>query len=318
MTGLDPQTDTILSIACILTTSDLQPLDLDGFEAVIQHTPAQLSGMSEWCVRTHGATGLTQRCLDSTTTAQVAADALLAYIKHYIPEQGRALLAGNSIHADKAFLTVPPWNVVLQHLHYRLFDVSAMKEMVRRWASPEVLKHAPVKQLRHSAREDVWESIEEARYYKSLVEGMLLPGSAGSGGIGGGGGASLPNVDGTAGVGNVGIGGDAAGRTPPPPPPPPPTGPNIASGGLSARGPTSSTNTAAAPGPKIQNAPLPANFGAAIATGHGDGNGDDRAFAHAPAFGTKEGQEALVMLCNTGTREGSVGVLDAGFRTDVP
>ncbi|KAJ4515817.1 Phosphatidylinositol 3,4,5-trisphosphate-dependent Rac exchanger 2 protein [Exophiala dermatitidis] len=174
MTGLDPQTDTIMSIACILTTSDLQPLDSQGFEAVIQHTPAQLSKMSEWCVRTHGANGLTQQCLSSTTTAKVAAEALLAYIKHYIPEPGRALLAGNSIHADKAFLTVPPWNIVLEHLHYRLFDVSAMKEMVRRWARPEVLEGAPKKQLKHSAREDILESIEEARYYKKLIEGMML------------------------------------------------------------------------------------------------------------------------------------------------
>ncbi|KAL2436572.1 putative oligoribonuclease [Exophiala dermatitidis] len=174
MTGLDPQTDTIMSIACILTTSDLQPLDSQGFEAVIQHSPAQLSKMSEWCVRTHGANGLTQQCLSSTTTAKVAAEALLAYIKHYIPESGRALLAGNSIHADKAFLTLPPWNIVLEHLHYRLFDVSAIKEMVRRWARPEVLEGAPKKQLKHSAREDILESIEEARYYKKLIEGMML------------------------------------------------------------------------------------------------------------------------------------------------
>ncbi|EXJ86657.1 hypothetical protein A1O3_03610 [Capronia epimyces CBS 606.96] len=176
MTGLDPKTDTIMSIACILTTSDLQPLDPGGFEAVIHHTAAQMSAMSEWCVRTHGATGLTQRCLTSTTSAQVAADALLTYIKRYIPEPGRALLAGNSIHADKAFLMVPPYNVVLDHLHYRLFDVSATKEMIRRWARPEVLERAPRKQLVHSAREDVLESIEEARYYKTLIEGLLLPG----------------------------------------------------------------------------------------------------------------------------------------------
>ncbi|OAL34049.1 ATP-dependent Clp protease ATP-binding protein subunit ClpB [Fonsecaea nubica] len=163
-----------MSIACIITTADLAPLDTEGFEAVIFHTPEQLSRMSEWCVETHGNSGLTQACLVSSTSAEEAATKLLAYIKHYIPEPGRALLAGNSIHADRAFLAIPPWNVILQHLHYRLFDVSAMKEMVRRWASDSVLMAAPRKELKHTARADVLESIQEAQYYKRLIEGMSL------------------------------------------------------------------------------------------------------------------------------------------------
>jgi hypothetical protein len=76
----------------------------------------------------------------------------------------------------------PPWDAILSHLHYRLFDVSAMKEMVRRWAPAEVLAAAPVKQLRHSAREDVLESIDEARFYMALLQasgnrggGAMLP-----------------------------------------------------------------------------------------------------------------------------------------------
>jgi oligoribonuclease len=172
MTGLNPFKDTILSISCILTTSDLAPLDSAGFNAVISHTQEQLSQMSDWCIQTHGRSGLTQECLSSSTSAEEASSQLLSYIKHYIPEPRRALLAGNSIHADRGFLLVPPWDRILEHLHYRLFDVSAMKEMVRRWASEQVLMAAPRKELRHTAREDVLESIQEAQYYKTLIESM--------------------------------------------------------------------------------------------------------------------------------------------------
>jgi oligoribonuclease (3'-5' exoribonuclease) len=137
--------------------------------------------MSEWCVRTHGASGLAQACINSTTTANVAAQALLQYIQQYIPEPRRALLAGNSIHADKMFLMLPPWKPILDHLHYRLFDVSAMKEMIRRWACPAILENVPVKQLMHTAREDILESLTEARYYKQLIESMVPPGTAATG-----------------------------------------------------------------------------------------------------------------------------------------
>ncbi len=130
--------------------------------------------MSQWCITTHGNSGLTQQCLHSTTTADTAAKDLLAYLQRYIPEKGVALLAGNSIHADKAFLTQPPWNTVLEHLHYRLFDVSSMKEMVRRWCPEEVLRSAPKKEVRHEARGDIEESLEEARYYKKLLEGVKI------------------------------------------------------------------------------------------------------------------------------------------------
>ncbi|KIX03305.1 uncharacterized protein Z518_06857 [Rhinocladiella mackenziei CBS 650.93] len=196
MTGLSPTHDTIMSISCILTDSDLQPLSIIGFDAIIQHTPTQLSRMSDWCVRTHGASGLTASCLSSTTTAETAAHSLLAYIKQYIPESGRALLAGNSIHVDKTFLMQPPWDIILEHLHYRLFDVSAMKEMVRRWAGEDVLAGVPRKELRHTAREDVLESIGEARYYKRLIEGMAAPGPVepvhGTLAVGAGGGVPVP------------------------------------------------------------------------------------------------------------------------------
>ncbi len=173
MTGLDPSKDTILSIACFITNSTLDLIESNGCHAVIHHSRQQLDSMSEWCIHHHGASGLTQQCLDSTTTSEQASTGLLAYIKQHIPHSKTALLAGNSIHADKMFLTKSPWYQVLGYLHYRLFDVSACKEMVRRWCSDEILAGAPVKQLAHTAREDVLESIEEARYYKGLFERMV-------------------------------------------------------------------------------------------------------------------------------------------------
>ncbi|RVX66583.1 hypothetical protein B0A52_09460 [Exophiala mesophila] len=109
---------------------------------------------------------------NSSTTAAIASRAILEYITYHIPEPRTALLAGNSIHADKAFLMIPPWNCILEHLHYRLFDVSAMKEMVRRWASEEILAQMPPKKLAHQAREDVLESIDEARFYMGLLSGL--------------------------------------------------------------------------------------------------------------------------------------------------
>ena len=172
MTGLNPTRDSILSVCCLITDADLSLLDSAGFDAVIQTPQAKLDAMDDWCTRTHSATGLTSACLSSTTTADSAADGLLSYIQSHIPERGIALLAGNSIHADRAFLAREPWDRVLKHLHYRIFDVSAIKEAVRRWAPEEVLEGAPRKEVRHEARADVQESIAEARYYMGLFRGM--------------------------------------------------------------------------------------------------------------------------------------------------
>jgi len=252
MTGLDPSKDTILSISCILTNSDLAPLD-SGFNAVTYHAQDQLSQMSEWCIKTHGESGLTQQCLTSTTTATVAAEQLLDYITHFIPEPCRALLAGNSIHADRGFLMVPPWNSILEHLHYRLFDVSAMKEMVRRWASDQVLMAAPRKELRHTARDDVLESLQEAQYYRTLIQGLTF---------------APANLDSLRMIASPQNGIN-----------PLVVRPVVPVAGIFAPLPTQ---------PVI------------------------------PGSMTKQGQEALDMLRNNGTRIGDVGALDQGFRTDVP
>jgi oligoribonuclease (3'-5' exoribonuclease) len=137
--------------------------------------------MSEWCIETHTATGLVDACQSSSAiSASQAAAELLTYIKRYINEPRVALLAGNSVHADKMFLMKDPWSPVLEWLHYRILDVSAMKEAVRRWGSESVLEGVPSKKLCHSADEDVRESLEEARYYMGLIQRLGGP-SDGSG-----------------------------------------------------------------------------------------------------------------------------------------
>jgi oligoribonuclease (3'-5' exoribonuclease) len=170
MTGLNPKSDSILSIACFVTDSKLNLLEQNGFEAVIYHPQARLDAMDEWCTRTHGASGLSQAVLESKTSAEEAVRDLLAYIERLVPERGIALLAGNSVHADKMFLMEWPWAAVLDHLHYRILDVSTIKEGVRRWCRVELLEGFPkdLKQGKHEAKADILESIEEARYYMGL------------------------------------------------------------------------------------------------------------------------------------------------------
>lgn len=167
MTGLS-DTDTIMSIACFITDHNLNLLDEHGYEAVIRHTKEQMDAMGEWCTQHHGDSGLTQACLSSSTTAEQAAKELLRYIQKYAPNRKRALLAGNTVHADKAFLVKEPWTPVVRHLHHRILDVSAIKEAARRWAPEDVLKLSPQKAGKHEARADILESIEEARFYREV------------------------------------------------------------------------------------------------------------------------------------------------------
>jgi oligoribonuclease len=167
MTGLDPRKDSILEIFCVLTDSQLNILDSNGWHAVIQHSQCSLDAMDDWCTRTHSSTGLFSAVLESKTSAEDAAEDLLAYLKNFLPPR-QALLAGNSVHADKSFLAKEPYDKVLRYLHYRIFDVSSLKEAARRWAPEEKLDKIPLKKNVHEARADILESIEEARAYCNL------------------------------------------------------------------------------------------------------------------------------------------------------
>jgi oligoribonuclease len=182
MTGLSPTTDVLLQVACYITSPTLSFLDPQGFETVIHREPETLAEMSQWCINTHSRTGLTQRVLSSTITPAEAAQQLLCYIKRHVPEKGTALLAGNTVHADKEFLRreMPE---VLGWLGHRILDVSAIKEAARRWCGEEVLAGVPAKKGVHEAREDILESIEEARYWKAtLFNPVRRPPTGGVGG----------------------------------------------------------------------------------------------------------------------------------------
>ncbi|KAL8751111.1 MAG: hypothetical protein Q9199_006645 [Rusavskia elegans] len=132
MTGLDVENDEIISLCCFITDAQLNLLDEQGFEAVVHLDKSRLDAMDEWCIATHGRTGLTKASIASTTTAQEAADGLLAYIEKYVPRSVRGLLAGNSVHQDKAFLRKPPFDSIVRYLHYRMLDVSSINEAARR------------------------------------------------------------------------------------------------------------------------------------------------------------------------------------------
>ncbi len=169
MTGLNPETETIMSIACFITDAQLKLVDDQGWDAIIHHDKSTLDQMDKWCTNTHGKSGLTAACIASTTTHEQAASGLLEYIKRLCPEPRRGLLAGNSVHCDKAFLSKPPYGKINNYLSYRIMDVSTLKEAAMRWAPEDVLKGIPSKKLLHQAREDILESIEEARYYRDKL-----------------------------------------------------------------------------------------------------------------------------------------------------
>ncbi|KAK4459336.1 ribonuclease H-like domain-containing protein [Cladorrhinum samala] len=168
MTGLDPDTDSILEIYCLITDGQLELLDPVGWGTVVHQSKERMDAMDEWCTRVHGESGLTAAVANSTVTPELAADGLLSYIQKYVPQVRTALLAGNSVHADRAFLRKGPYKKVLDHLHYRILDVSSVKEAARRWC-PELFAAAPQKKGLHKARDDILESIEEAKYYKAAT-----------------------------------------------------------------------------------------------------------------------------------------------------
>ncbi|KAI8230203.1 Oligoribonuclease [Colletotrichum sp. SAR 10_86] len=172
MTGLDPDKEEIIEIFCIITTGNLEIVDPEGWGCVVHQSEERMAQMDDWCTKTHGNSGLTAAVIKSTTTPEQAADELLAYVKRHVPEKRTALLAGNSVHADRSFLVKEPYRKVMDHLHYRILDVSSIKEAAKRWAPTQVLDNVPVKQGLHQAKEDILESIAEAKYYREAIFGL--------------------------------------------------------------------------------------------------------------------------------------------------
>ncbi|KIK22400.1 hypothetical protein PISMIDRAFT_102689 [Pisolithus microcarpus 441] len=117
MTGLNPKTDKLLEIAVLITNGNLELVD-DGLQFVIQAKKSALDNMDEWCKTHHGQSGLTQACLASPHTRDYVSNAVLQYIKRWVPERHTGVLAGNSVHVDRMFLSVEMPEVV-DWLHYR-------------------------------------------------------------------------------------------------------------------------------------------------------------------------------------------------------
>jgi oligoribonuclease len=165
MTGLDPSADEIVEIACIVTEADLTELD-PGISLVIKPSDAPLAAMDEVVVRMHTESGLIDEIPDGISLADAEAQ-VLEYVRGHIPEARKAPLAGSSIYVDRGFLAryMPDLD---QHMHYRLVDVSSVKELVRRWF-PRVYFATPEKNGNHRALGDIRESIAELRYYRDAI-----------------------------------------------------------------------------------------------------------------------------------------------------
>lgn len=168
MTGLDHDNDEIIEIYCLITNGDLELVDTEGWGTVVHQSTARMAQMNEWCTRIHAQTGLTAAVIASAVTPEQAADGLLDYIKKHVPEPRTAILAGNSVHVDRVFLNREPYRKVVEYLHYRILDVSTIKEASRRWL-PEVTAKAPRKKMLHKAKDDILESIQEAKFFKEAV-----------------------------------------------------------------------------------------------------------------------------------------------------
>jgi oligoribonuclease len=166
MTGLDLGSDLLVEVAALVTDSELNVLG-EGVDVVIGATEEQMSRMPEVVREMHAASGLTDEVLASTVTLQEAEQRVLEYVKQWVPEAKKAPLCGNSIGTDRGFLTrdmaeLDEW------LHYRMVDVSSVKELARRWY-PRVYFNAPKKGGGHRALADILESVQELRYYRAAM-----------------------------------------------------------------------------------------------------------------------------------------------------
>ncbi|GAA3945838.1 oligoribonuclease [Microbacterium soli] len=165
MTGLDLSIDELVEIAVVITDFELRPLD-PGFQIVIKPSDAAFAHMNEFVTNMHRTSGLIEEIPDGVPLA-VAEERTLEYIKRFVPLEGKAPLAGNTIGTDRMFLAKYMQRID-SYLHYRNVDVSSIKELSRRWY-PRVFFQAPEKNGGHRALADILESIRELQYYRDAV-----------------------------------------------------------------------------------------------------------------------------------------------------
>lgn len=161
MTGLDPETDQILEIATIVTDGQLNHI-AEGPVIAVHQSDEALANMNEWCIKTHGGTGLTERVRNSTIGVAQAERITLEFLSQHV-DSGISPMCGNSISQDRSFLC--RYMIDLHDFfHYRNLDVSTLKELARRW-KPELLQ-SYTKKGTHLALDDIRESIEELEHYR--------------------------------------------------------------------------------------------------------------------------------------------------------
>ncbi|HEY3713838.1 MAG TPA: oligoribonuclease [Jatrophihabitantaceae bacterium] len=172
MTGLELSRDALIEIAVVVTDAELNPVD-DGIDIVIHTHDDVLETMVPLVKEMHETSGLTEAVRRSTITLGEAEQLVLDYVKGHVPEAKTAPLCGNSIATDRGFIArdMPALD---EHLHYRMIDVSSIKELARRWY-PRVYYAQPAKGLAHRALADIRESMQELAYYRQTLF-VPLPG----------------------------------------------------------------------------------------------------------------------------------------------
>ncbi|WP_242904635.1 oligoribonuclease [Actinomadura terrae] len=165
MTGLDLRHDALIEIAALVTDSELNILD-EGVDVIIKPPPESIAQMTKVVRDMHTTSGLLE-ALPGGVTLTEAEDTVLTYIRTHVKDAKKAPLCGNSIATDRSFLArdMPSLD---GHLHYRMVDVSSIKELARRWY-PRVYFASPEKKGGHRALADITESIQELRYYRAAV-----------------------------------------------------------------------------------------------------------------------------------------------------
>lgn len=165
MTGLSLEADALIEVAALVTDFDLNQLG-DGVDVVIRPPAEALEQMGDFVRTMHTTSGLLAE-LDGGLTMEQAQQRVLDYVTQWVPEPGKAPLGGNTVGTDRGFLArdMPELEA---HLHYRVIDVSSVKELSRRWY-PRVYFSAPAKSGGHRALADIRESIAELRYYRQAV-----------------------------------------------------------------------------------------------------------------------------------------------------
>ena len=166
MTGLDPGRERIIEMATILTDGNLVEIAI-GPDLVLHQDDEVLAAMDDWNKSHHNASGLVERVKASTLSDADAEAQTIAFLNQHISLKERPVLAGNSIHQDRRFIRryMP---ALEKRLHYRMVDVSTVKELARRWF-PAITAKLPAKRETHRALDDIRESIDELRWYQANV-----------------------------------------------------------------------------------------------------------------------------------------------------